>query len=82
MRFLCLVYGAAGNGADKLRPAATATTVRVRDGQTVVRDGPFAEPPEELTAFRVVECDDLDEALAAAAELRAAAVEVRPEYLS
>ena len=82
MNYLCLVYGAAGGDAERLRPASTATTVRVRDGQAIVTDGPFAETPEELTGFRVVDADGLDEALATARGLGGAAVEVRPEYTS
>jgi hypothetical protein len=80
VKYLCLVYGAAAGDAERLRPASTATTVRVRDGQTLVTDGPFAETPEELTGFRVVESDALDDVLAAARGLGGAAVEVRPEY--
>ena len=80
MKYLCLVYGAAAGDVERLRPASTATTVRVRDGQTHVSDGPFAESPEELTGFRVVEADEPDEAVAAARNLGGAFVEVRPEY--
>ena len=82
MKYLCLVYGVAAGDAERLRPASTATTVRVRDGQTLVTDGPFEETPEELTGFLVVESNALDEALAAARGLGGAAVEVRPEYSS
>ena len=82
MKYLCLVYGAADGDVERLRPASTATTVRVRDGQTLVTDGPFAETPEELSGFLVVESDGPDEALAAARGLGGAAVEVRPEYTS
>jgi hypothetical protein len=80
VRFLCLVYGAAAGDLDRLRPASTATTVRVRDGRILVTDGPFVETPEELTGFRVVESEGMDEALTRAGELHGAAVEVRPEY--
>jgi hypothetical protein len=82
VKYLCLVYGAAVGDVERLRPASTATTVRVRDGQTLVSDGPFAETSEELTGFRVVEADEPDAALAAALEIGGAAVEVRPEYSS
>jgi len=82
VNYLCLVYGAAAGDVERLRPASTATTVRVRDGQTLVSDGPFAETPDELSGFRVVEADGPEEALAAARELGGAAVEVRPEYTS
>jgi hypothetical protein len=74
VKYLCLVYG----GQEQLRPAATATTIRVRDGRTLVVDGPFADTPDELTGFEVVDCGDLDEAIARAQELTAAAVEIRP----
>jgi hypothetical protein len=82
VKYLCLVYGTADGDIERLRPASTATTVRVRDGQTLVTDGAFAETPEELTGFRIVESEGLDEALAAARGLGGAAVEVRPEYTS
>ena len=78
MRYLCLVYG----GAGQLRPAATATTVRVRDGQTLVTDGPFAETLDELSGFEILDCEGLDEAIARARTLTAMAVEVRPESLA
>jgi hypothetical protein len=77
VKYLCLVYG----GAGQLRPASTATTVRVRDGQTLVTDGPFAETADELSGFEVFDCGDMDEAVTRARELKAAAVEVRPESL-
>ena len=77
MKYLFLVYG----GRGELRPASTATTVRVREGQTLVTDGPFAETPDELTGFEVLDCSDVDEAVARALDLEAAAVEVRPESL-
>lgn len=67
---------------EALQPVATATTVRVRGDERLVSDGPFAETPEELTGFRVVEADGPDEAVAAARGLGGAAVEVRPEYAS
>jgi len=82
VKYVCLVYGAAAGDLERLRPAATATTVRVRDGQTLVSDGPFAETPDELTGFRVVEADEADEAFAVARGLGGTAVEVRPEYVS
>ncbi len=66
---------------EALEPIAAATTVRVRDGKTLVTDGPFAETKEALGGFYMVECDDLDAALAAAAAIpgaRLGSVEVRP----
>src|SRR4051795_12310310 len=54
-------------GGAELAPTRTATTVRVRGGETVVTDGPFAETKEALGGFYVIECDDLDAAIAIAA---------------
>jgi hypothetical protein len=68
-------------GGEALMPSATATTVRVRDGKTLTTDGPFAESKEVLGGFYVLECKDLDEAIATAALIPGAlhgAVEVRP----
>ncbi|MEE8306087.1 MAG: YciI family protein, partial [Gammaproteobacteria bacterium] len=45
---------------EPLQPIATATTVRVRDGQTQTTDGPFAETKEQLGGFYLLECKDLD----------------------
>jgi hypothetical protein len=81
VKYLCLVYGPSAGQAERLRPASTATTVRVRDGQTLVMDGPFAETTDELTGFLVVECEGMDEALARARGLRGASVEIRPAYV-
>ncbi len=68
-------------GAEALVPTSAATTVRVRDGRSLVTDGPFAETKEALGGFYMIECDDLDTALAAAARIpgaRIGSVEVRP----
>ncbi len=68
-------------GGERLAPAVTATTVRVRDGRRIVSDGPFAETKEVLGGFFLIECDDLDRAIDAAARCPGAAdgvVEVRP----
>jgi len=68
-------------GGERLRPTSDATTVRVREGETVTVDGPFAETKEQIGGYFVVEVDDLDQAIAAAAMLPAAetgAIEVRP----
>jgi hypothetical protein len=59
----------------------TAATVRVRDGETLVTDGPFAETKEFIAGFDVLKCADLDEALEVAAKHPSswfAAIEVRP----
>jgi hypothetical protein len=66
---------------DGLQPAATATTVRVRDGERLLTDGPYAETKEQLGGFYMLECKDLDEALAWAAripEAKTGSIEVRP----
>jgi hypothetical protein len=68
-------------GGEGLQPTATATTVRVRDGETLFTDGPFAETREQLGGYYLLECADLDEAARWAAKIpdaRAGAVEVRP----
>ena len=68
-------------GGERLQPAATATTVRVRDGEVLTSDGPFAETKEQLGGFYLVECKDLDEAIEVAAKIPGAqtgTIEVRP----
>jgi hypothetical protein len=68
-------------GASPLQPVRTAATVRVREGKTLVTDGPFAETTEQLGGYYLLELADLDEALAVAARLPPAAkgtVEIRP----
>jgi hypothetical protein len=68
-------------GNQPLQPPETATTVRVRDGQTELTDGPFAVTKEILGGYYLLSCRDLDEALAAAARLpgaRYGSIEVRP----
>ena len=64
-----------------LQPTESATTVKVRDGKTVTTDGPFAETREQLGGFYLVEAEDLDRAIALAAEIptaRVGSIEVRP----
>jgi hypothetical protein len=68
------------DGAE-LRPTAAATTVRVRDGRTLVTDGPFAETKEQLGGYFVVECESIDDAIEAAGQMptaRHGCIEVRP----
>lgn len=71
-------------GGAVLYPTSTATTVRVtggKGGDVVSSDGPYAETKEALTGFYLLECTDLDHAIATAAQLPAAwngAVEIRP----
>ena len=68
-------------GGDPLREESTATTVRGRDGQTLITDGPFAETHEQLGGYYILDCQGLDEALELAAlwpMVTTGAVEVRP----
>src|SRR5262245_59163465 len=53
----------------KLRPSSTATTIRARKGEPVITDGPFAETREQVGGYHLVECRDLDEAIAIAARI-------------
>ena len=68
---------------DRLRPVEDARTVRVRDGRLLVTDGPFAETKEWIAGYDVLECADLDEAIAIAAKhpmARFGRIEVRPVW--
>ena len=68
-------------GGEALQPTSTATSVRVRNGDTLTTDGPFAETKDQLGGFYLVDCKDLDEAIEVAAKIPAAAhgaIEVRP----
>jgi hypothetical protein len=68
-------------GTGQLTPVDTATTVRVRDGETEILDGPFAVTKEYLGGYYLLNCADLDEALKLAARVpiaRYGSVEVRP----
>jgi hypothetical protein len=68
-------------GVQRLRSVESATSVRVRDGETEITDGPFAVTKEVLAGYYVLECADLDEALGQAARLPMAGwatIEVRP----
>ena len=72
--------GALGFGAELDAPS-TAKTVRVRDGETIVTDGPFAETKEQIGGLMEVNADDLDAAIAIAARIPVASrasVELRP----
>jgi hypothetical protein len=66
----------------ELQPIETATTVRVKDGQTLTTDGPFADTKEVFGGYYVFEADNLDQAIELAARIPAArlggAIEVRP----
>jgi hypothetical protein len=68
-------------GGNRLRPATSATTIRVREGKRLVTDGPFAETKEYLGGYFLIEAADLDEAISIASRIPAArldCVEVRP----
>jgi hypothetical protein len=65
----------------RLRPTESATSVRVRDGETEITDGPFAVTKEVLAGYYILECADLDDAIKQAARLPMApwaTIEVRP----
>jgi hypothetical protein len=67
----------------RLRPVVDATTVRVRDGETLVSDGPFAETKDFVGGFVMVDCENLDDAIAIAAGhpyARWGGVEIRPVW--
>ncbi|KAB2359008.1 MULTISPECIES: YciI family protein [Actinomadura] len=73
-----VVYGGAG-----LAPAATATTVKVRDGEVLLTDGPFAETKDQIGGFSLIECAGLDEAVEIAARhpwARLGQIEIRPVH--
>ncbi len=69
-------------GGERLRPAATATTLRVSGGKRLLSDGPFAETKEQLGGFYIVEASNLDEAVELASKMPhledGGAVEIRP----
>jgi hypothetical protein len=83
-------YGAYSEEAEKagvlqagegLQGTQTATTVRVRDGERSLTDGPFAETKEQLLGFYLLDCKDLDDAVEWGAKIPGAqngSVEVRP----
>jgi hypothetical protein len=67
----------------RLRPASEAATVRVRDGEPLICDGPFAETKEQVGGYDLIECADLDEAVEIAARhpmARYGSVEIRPLF--
>lgn len=82
---LCHELAAQGRflGASPLHPVAMATCVRVRNGNRVTTDGPFAETTEQLGGYYLVEAANLDEAIAIAGRIPAATkgtVEIRPIF--
>ena len=69
---------------EALAPVSAATTVRVRNGQLLVSDGPFAETKEVIVGYDLLECADLDEAIEVAAKhpvARFGKLEVRPFWV-
>jgi hypothetical protein len=68
--------------ADVLQPTSTATTIRVKDGQTIISDGPFAETKEQMGGYYLIDAKDLDEALEWGTKMAnlpgGGSVEVRP----
>ena len=74
-------FAGAIKGGNALQQTSTATTVRVRDGQRLTTDGPFAETKEQLAGYYLVEAKDADAAVAIAAKIpgaRFGSIEVRP----
>ena len=74
-------FAGAIQGGNALQPTDTAKTVRVREGQVSIMDGPFAETKEQLGGYYLVEAADADEAAGLAAKIpgaRYGCVEVRP----
>jgi hypothetical protein len=68
-------------GGSALHPVSATTTVRLRDNEVLMTDGPFVESKEQLSGYYLLECKDLDEAIAWAARIpgaRHGAIEVRP----
>ena len=61
--YMALSEAAVTEGGNELDSVATATTVRVRNDETLVTDGPFVESKEALGGYYVFECDSIDEAL-------------------
>ncbi len=62
-------------------PGTDATTVRVREGKTLITDGPFAETHEQFGGYMILDCKDLDEAIGWAAKVPTAqygSIEIRP----
>ena len=71
-------------GAEPLQPTATATTIRIEDGRPLILDGPFAETKEQLAGYYILDCNNLDEAIAWATRIPTSCkggegcIEIRP----
>ena len=79
-----IIASGAFKAGDRLQPSTTTTTVRVRDGKTMMTDGPFAETREQLGGYYLIDARDLDDAVAIAARIpgaRDGSIEVRPVYV-
>ena len=69
---------------NRLRPVSDSTTVRIRQGEVLLSDGPYAETKEQIAGFDIIECADLDEAIEVASKHPVATfgtVEVRPFWV-
>jgi hypothetical protein len=69
---------------DQLQPTSAATTVRERNGERLITDGPFAETKEQLGGYYLIDAESLDEAIEWAAKLptvRHGSIEVRPVFV-
>jgi hypothetical protein len=82
---LCHELAAQGRfyGASPLHPVAMATCVRIRGGNRLITDGPFAETTEQLGGYFLIDAPNLDEAIAIASRIPAASkgtVEIRPVF--
>jgi len=68
-------------GGARLRPGSDATTVRVREEEVLLSDGPFAETKEQIAGYGIIECENLDEAIEVASKHPVAkfgTIEIRP----
>ena len=75
-------HGGALRGGAELQPTTTATSVRVRSGEVLLTDGPFAETKEQLAGYYVIEGETLDDAIELAAAIPGAShgtIEIRPQ---
>ena len=78
-----IVQAGSFKAADRLKPVSSASTVRVRNGKTMITDGPFAETREQLGGYYLIDAKNLDEATAIAARIpgaRFGSIEVRPVW--
>jgi hypothetical protein len=78
-----IIQGGQFKAGDRLKPTSSASTVRIRNGQTTTTDGPFAETREQLGGYYLIEAKNLDEAIAVAARVPGAkigSIEVRPVW--